>query len=133
MRSRMVLVALVVCVGCAKAPPNLSPVGQRTYQANQAVVALGTVQHAAIELNKIQVCTPAPCHPLLSDKNTALVVDNMTTAFNGIRGVPSGWKATALTALQSVQMRLDAEGKSSIAAYLDMAITLVSSLTGDTP
>ena len=133
MRSRMLLVALVLCVGCAKAPPNLSPTGPRTFQANQAVVALGTVQHAAIELNKVQVCTPAPCHPLFSDRNTAIVVDNMTTAFNGIRGVPQGWKATALSSLRAVQMRLDAEGKASIAAYLDMAITLVTNLTGDTP
>lgn len=129
------LVALVVCVlvGCAKAPPNLSPSGARAYQANQAVVALGTVQHAAIELNKIQVCNPAPCHPLFSNKDTAIVVDNVTTALTTMRTVPQGWKATALSALQAVKMRLADDGKASIAAYLDTAIAIVSALTGDTP
>jgi hypothetical protein len=57
----------------------------------------------------------------------------VTTALRGIRGVPSGWKATALSALNAIQMRLGDEGKASLASYVNMAIALVTNLTGDTP
>ena len=64
----VVCLTLALSLGCTHAPPSLSPAGARLYQANEVVVAIGTLQHAAIELNKVQVCpTPATCHPLLID------------------------------------------------------------------
>lgn len=124
----LAMMVLALCVACMSAPPSLSPIGQRTYQADQAVLAIGQVQTAAIGLNKIQVCPPTPCHPVLSDANTAIVIDSVTSALNTMRVVPDGWKATTLTALMNIQNRLDASGKTTLAAYLEAARTIVNAL-----
>lgn len=122
---------LLTTPACAsKAPPGLSPVGVRVWQANEAVVALGTAQHAAIELNKIQVCEPAPCHPLLSTRNTGVVVDAVTLALTTLRAVPDGWRATSLAALDTIIAKLDADGKTRFASYLTAARTIINAIGG---
>ena len=125
--STAIVIAVVVMAGCAKAPPSLSPAGVRIWQANEGVVALGTVQHTAIELNKIQVCDPA-CHPLVSDRNTGIVVDAVADGLKAIQRVPDGWKATAVVVLERIEGRLDAAGKEKLAAYVIAARTVIDAL-----
>lgn len=115
--------------GCAgHAPPSLSGPGVRDYYANEVTIAIGTVQHAAIDLNKAQVCTPAPCHPILSNHNTGIVVDAATDALTTIKATPDGALATAVAAIDRMQARLDAAGKQEIAAYLGAARTIITEL-----
>lgn len=132
MRRTLLLVLALVLLGCAKPPSTLSPVGARTFQANQAVVAIGMLQRSAIELNKIEVCpTPATvpaCHPFLSDQNTGIVVDNVTTALTAIRGVPLGWKGTIEQALTTIAARLDGDGKTQLASYITAANSVIAAL-----
>lgn len=131
LRRTFLAIALCATLACAsKAPSGLSPAGVRVWQANEAVVALGTAQHAAIQLNKVQVCTPAPCHPLLSDRNTGIVVDNVLTALRMIRAVPAGWKAIALAALDAIISRLDDDGQTKFGAYLEAAYTIITAIRG---
>lgn len=125
---RLLLVVVLLAVGCAKAPPQLPAGDAVLFQANQAVVAIGTVQHAAIELNKVQVCPPAPCRPLLSDANTRIVIDNVASALTTIKQVPTGWRPTITAALTEIQNRLDADGKTRLAAYVQTANTIITSL-----
>lgn len=128
LRSSLVVVVLVLAAACAnRAPTSLSPAGQLTWQANEAVVAIGTVQHVAIQLNDIERCEPT-CVPLLSDANTRLVVDAATGAFNTIRALPQGWKATSLAALTQMANGLDANGKAKLAVYVQTARTIVEGL-----
>lgn len=129
---RRAFLSLILCttLACAgKAPPGLSPAGVRVWQANEAVVALGTAQHAAIELNKVQVCNPT-CYPLLSDHNTGVVVDNVLTALHTIKAVPDGWKATALEAINAIMLRIDSEGQARIVAYLEAARAVINAIGG---
>jgi hypothetical protein len=109
-------------------PASLSGPGVVAYRANQVGVSLGTVQHAAIELNKIQQCTPAPCHPLLSDANTKVVIDAVTDAVTTLKATPDGWQSTANTALTRIETRLDADGKQQIAAYLETVRTVMTTV-----
>ena len=116
-------IALCLCLlalpSCAKQPPNLPAADVLIWQANEVVVALGTAQHAAIQLNAVQVCPqPTVCHPLLSDANTRIVVDATTDALLTIKAVPNGWLATANAALKQIADRLDAEGRSKLSAYI---------------
>lgn len=130
-RLKVSIVVLLLAVGCAKAPPTLSPAGTQIWQANEAVVALGTLQHVAIELNALKVCAAPPattCSPVLSDANTRTVVDTVTAALLTIKQVPTGWKATATAALTQIEQRLDALGKAKVAAYVGAARTVVNSL-----
>lgn len=125
---RSILLVVLLFAGCASnAPPTLTPAGVLIWQANEAVVALGALQHAAIELNKVQRCEPA-CVPLLSDRNTGIVVDAVTSALLTIKQVPSGWKPTALAALTQIDARLDQIGKDKVAAYVRAARTVLEGI-----
>lgn len=128
---KVLLFALCLSLSaCAsKAPSSLSPAGVRIWQADQAVVALGTVQHVAIGLNAIQKCDPAPCHPLLSNANTGIVIDAVTDGVNTIKAIPSGWKATAMAALDRIAGRLDAAGQSDLAAYVEAARAVLNGVS----
>ena len=129
MGKRMILlVAALVCLHCASAPPTLSPQAAIAYRANNVVVAIGAVQHAAVALNGVQTCEPAPCHPILSDANTRIVVDASTTALTAIRSAPDGAKATAVTALEQIERQLDAFGLQQLQPYVQAARAVVAGL-----
>lgn len=123
------VLTLLLSMGCAKAPASLSPQGAAVFKANEAVVALGTLQHAAIELNALKTCdVQKVCTPVLSDANTRVVVDSVEAALKTIRAVPDGWKATAGTALQQIQLKLDQSGRLKISAYVTAARTVLDAL-----
>lgn len=129
MKRLIVFLVLALAVSCAsKAPPDLTPTGVRYWQGNEAVVAIGTFQHAAIELNKLQVCDPAPCHPLLSDKNTGVVVDGVTVTLTTMRAAPAGWRATALAFLDQVVVKLDEAGRTKLAGYVLAARAVINAI-----
>ena len=132
------LVALMFVGACHPAPPNLDPQTAKVWQADQAQVILGELQHTAIQFNTVKVCPepPAPvtdCHPLLSDKNTGYVVDGVTAALKTIHASPQGWQATSLTALEQISVTLDAYGKTQLAAYIDAARTALNLILKSQP
>ena len=129
---------------CAAHQPPISLTGQgRTlWYANEVVVGLNTVQHTAIELNKIPICEPttlaptldstAPvvgqtCHPLLSEANTRAVVEGMTDARAVLRKTPEGWAAIATAALDRLQTRLDNAGQVKLLPYLQAVRFIIQS------
>lgn len=134
MRS-LTFVLLCLCLSlpaCAKASPTLPPETLVVWKANQAVVAIGTVQHVAIELNKILMCEAPPnqtqCHSVLSDKNTGLVVDAVRKVLLTIQQVPSGWRQTVLTGLDQIDSALDEAGKGKLKAYTAAARVTIGAL-----
>ena len=129
---RMPYLALCLCVslclsGCRPAPPNLPPESVVVWKANEAVVAVGTVQHVAIELNKVLICDPT-CHGVLSDKNTGIVVDAVRRILLTIQQVPNGWKQTALLGLDQIDAALDDAGKGKLKAYTAAARATIAAL-----
>ena len=70
----VLLTLAVLFTGCAAHQPPVSLTGQgRTlWYANEVVVGLNTIQHTAIELNKIPICEPSVLAPTLD--STAPVV-----------------------------------------------------------
>jgi len=116
-----IAVLLLLLAGCAHPPPTLDPAGVRIWQANEALVIIGTAQRAAIELNKVQVCDPLPCHPLLSDHNTGIIVDAALDGLTAVHTLPAGWKATTQAVIERIKIRLDAAGLSKFTPYLTAA------------
>ena len=126
--------AMVLLVGsgllnasCAppKLPPNLTPSEQAAYKrdvyANEAVVTIGSLQHTAIELNKVMICAsaePTSCHQALSEANTRVVVRASNGALKVIQAVPSGWKAATDVALEQIENELDATGKTKFMPWV---------------
>lgn len=116
------LVAAVLMVGCAgKAPASLSPAGAKIYAANQAVTVVNLVQSTAINLN---AATPQ----LLSDANTRIVGNAMQSARRAIEQTPDGWRAVTVASLTQVRSQLDAVGKQQMAAWLDVAATMIKEI-----
>lgn len=111
---------VVGVTGCAKAPPDLGPAERHVWNANEVLVALGTLQHTAIELNKVKVCpTPDTCRQLLSSANTDIVVDVVVETLK-IMGptAPLSFQGTIGKALDTIESRLDAAGKQNLSAYI---------------
>lgn len=127
---RLLFILAILIASCAKPPTSLSPLGAKYYQADRGVVAIGTLQHAAIQLNKVQVCDPAPCHALLSDNNTRMVVDATTTALTTMRATPTGWAAAVNAALTGITSQLDDAGKKELSVYLDSVKQIVTIFGG---
>jgi len=134
-----VLIASVVfACGCATAPASLSPVGVQLWHANEAVVAVGSLQHTVIELNKVEVCNgpiaasgSAACHPLVSDRNTRIVIDACAGAVKTIGQIPEGWRPATLTALDQIEALLDKPGQQSLKVYLQTARVVLLAIPDD--
>lgn len=124
MKLSVLACVLALSLSCSHPPVSLSPAGARLYQANEVVVAIGTLQHAAIELNKTQVCNPPPCHALLADANTRIVVDAVADGLTTIKATPDGWKAATSVLLDRITARLDAAGKTELAGYVQAVKTI---------
>lgn len=131
---------LALSVACAKAPPSLSPVGVRAWHANEAVVALGTLQHSVIQLNAIKVCDgpvsaegQATCHPMVSDRNTRIVVDAVTAGVKVIQEAPDGWRAITSAVLDQIGAELDTFGQSKLRIYIEAARVVLLAIPTDAP
>ena len=141
MKALLLAVVLVATSTCAAHQPPVSLTGQgrMLWYANEVVVGLNTVQHTAIELNKIPICEAATstdvtapavvqtCHPLLSDDNTRAVLEVMTDARAVLRKTPDGWASIATAALDRVQVRLDNAGQVKLLPYLQAVRFLIQS------
>ena len=128
MKTILLIVCLSLSACASKAPPTLEPGALPIWQANEVQLAFGTLQRTAIGLNGIQRCDPGPCHPLLSDANTRLVIDGTADVVLTLRSVPSGWKATAMAAVDRITQRLDAAGQAKLSTYLRAITALVEAL-----
>jgi hypothetical protein len=124
----LVLALVLSSAACAaKAPPSLSPVGVRSWQANEAVLAFGVVQSAAIGLNGVTICDPT-CRPALSDANTRRVIQIVRDTVQTIDVTPAGWQALASTGLMKLEHELDAAGHTKLTPYLVAARAAIGAL-----
>jgi hypothetical protein len=118
----------LIGVGCASAPPAFTPEGQIVWKAREAQSSLGVIQSTAIALNKVQVCDPAPCHPLLSDDNTRIVIVAVRDGVKTLQAVPAGWKTTALAVVDQIDARLDQFGKEKLKTWTAAARVVITGL-----
>lgn len=136
------LTALLGGCGAYRAPASYPDPQKVLWYANEIAVAVNTVQHAAIELNKIQVCeagtavstspdaivVPPSCHPLLSEDNVRAVGETASDIRASLRQTPAGWRAIVTAGLERMQARLDNAGMIKLSAYLQAVRFLLGSL-----
>lgn len=144
MRGALLLVAVLLSPACGayRAPASYPDPQKALWYANEIAVSVNTVQHAAIELNKIQVCeagtavstspdaivVPPACHPLLSEDNVRAVGETASDIRASLRQTPAGWRAIVTAGLERMQARLDNAGQVKLAAYLQAVRWLLGSL-----
>ena len=120
MRRLIPLLALVLMLGCAKAPPNLTPQATAAFHATRVVKALDLVRDFAID-------GEAQTPKVFSTAHTRIVVDFHESAVRIIHAAPDGWKPAVTAALNELPGKLGADyGK--IAPYVNLVKTLIASL-----
>ncbi len=82
-------------LGCASAPPNLSPVAKEAWYATRVVKGLDVLRDTAIDANNQQP-------PLLTTAETRCVVTTHQTILQTMQAKPSGWPTTVSTALDGL-------------------------------
>ncbi len=88
---------LLFASGCATAAPNLTPVGQHAYTADQVAMRVAELQNAAIQ---------AEATGGLPTATTRIIVQFAVTVAPTLRAVPSGWPQTVLTAWNATKSQL---------------------------
>ncbi len=104
---------------CAPVPTSLSATGRMVYRADEAVIMLGALQHAAIELNQTSDCVSGQeCKPLLSERDTRVIVNVVTPTLKALDALPNGWLPVFQASIQQITEQLDAEGRERLRPYL---------------
>lgn len=115
----LVLVPALLFTSCAKAPPELSPTGKADFYKTRVVKALDELRDTAIaaEANKPQ---------LLSTADTRIVVEAHQSILRTIQASEdASWNLTAQAAVKEARDRLTAAGKTQLAPYFALALTLL--------
>ena len=114
----VVLIALLAsgAVGCAKAPPELSPQGVAAFNALRVGHALDIIRDTAID---------AEAQHLISTDDTRKIVDWHSAAVRTIVAVPDGWKATVLAGLDQLKTDLLPATWARIRIYVDLFLAVV--------
>lgn len=81
-------------LGCAKAPPNLTPEGQKAYTADQIVVRVNRLMDTAID---------AEAAKALPTATTRVIVRFCVEADKTLAQLPAGWGPTLYTAWHQVK------------------------------
>lgn len=99
-------------------PSSLTGIARTVYRADEVGVLLGSVQHAAIELNKITECdAEAKCTALLSDRNRRVIVNVITPTLVAMDALPSGYLTLTQSAIEQINAQLDSEGRDRMRPY----------------
>jgi hypothetical protein len=115
------VLALVLIVGCAKAPPTLTPVGKTAWQGIQAIRILDTIRDVAIAAN-------AQNPPVLSTDTTRKVVTFHKSAVTVIGSTPGGWKPIVTTSLAQLQKDIPAAEWTKLAPYVVLLQTIIQEI-----
>lgn len=118
MKRTMLFVVLALCLGCAKAPPNLTPQGAAAFHGTQVIKALDVLRDTAIDANAL-------VPPLVSTDTTRNVVTYHKSAITIIHATPRGWKVAVLTGLNELSTKIPPVEQQQLGPYLALAKTLI--------
>ena len=124
-RGLSILLALTF-VGCASAPPNLSPAATLAWNNTRVIRGLDVLRDSAIEANK-QISPEGT--PLLSEATTRKVVLYHASAITTIHATSSGWKAAVLTGLDEVVKDLPPKERAQLAPYVTLLKTILQGVS----
>lgn len=116
MRYLLALV-LVGFMGCAKAPPSLSPAGQADFNRTRVVKALDLVRDTAIDAEAAHVIATDDVRQVVLWHSSAVKV----VAVSG-----TGWKATVTTTLDEALSHTKPVTQSKLAPYVALLKALIA-------
>lgn len=116
------ILILALAVGCAKAPPDLTPEASAAFKGTQAVKALDALRDAAVAAN-------AQVPPLLSTEVTRTVVLYHQSTVKIVQAAPAGWKAAAMATLDEVTKNLSPHDKALLQPYVTLVKLVIGEVT----
>ena len=108
--------------GCAKAPPELSPVGTQAFHKTRVIKALDLLRDVAIDAE-------AQSPKVFSTADTRKVVLYHQSALKIIQATDAGWQAAVGTSLDEVVNRLDPAAQPKVAPYATLIKVLLAEIT----
>ena len=116
------VLVLMLTVGCAKAPPDLTPEASLAFKGTQAVKALDVLRDTAIAAH-------AQDPPLLSEDSTRKVVQYHQSAIKMMQAAPLGWAPAAKQALDELLNNLTEKDKALLTPYVVLLKTVIAEVT----
>lgn len=121
MKRLIPLLALLLLLGCAKAPPNLTPEATAAFHGTRVIKALDLVMDTAI-------AGEAQTPKVISTATARRVIEFHQAAVRTIHAVPGGWKPTVLASMDQLT-RVLGDDAGPLTPYLNLVRTLIESLT----
>ena len=118
--ARIVLIALALVVSCAKAPPQLSPTGQKAWAALQVVQEAKVFRDVAVAGEQQKV---------LSTDTTRYVVEWHKSFLQSIQQYPNGWKATTVASLDELKKKIPDAERPKLEPYFNLLTTLLQGVS----
>jgi len=116
-RAALVLM-LALTVGCAKAPPTLTPEATRAFYGTQVI-------HDLDRLREVAVAAHATTPPLVSAEDTLEIVKWHESAIVTVHAGAAGWKAAVATGLDQALGRISAAARQLVAPYVAIVKALL--------
>jgi type IV pilus biogenesis protein CpaD/CtpE len=120
-RSALALLVFALLVGCAKAPPILSPAATRAFYGTQVI-------HDLDRLREVVVAAHETKPPLVTADETLAVVQWHQTAIAAVITGVAGWKDVVITGLDQVLKRLNPNAQRVVAPYVLIIRTIVQEI-----
>lgn len=119
-RATAILAVLVLLnfVGCAKAPPNLTPTGNAAFQKTRVIKALDVLRDFAIDA---EAQTPK----VLPTATTRKVVQYHQSSLKVMQASDAGWKEAVLAGLNELVGNLNADEKTKFTPYVTLLTTIL--------
>lgn len=121
--TRLLAIVTLACVmgvgtlACAKTAPNLTPVGQHAYTADQVVVRVNELQNAAIA---------AEAAGQLPTATTRIIVQFAVAANQTLRTVPQGWPQTLAQAWASTKTQVGVVANPVVATAIGVVDVIIA-------
>ncbi len=116
MKRLLLILALLVTPACHPPATIVTPQGQTAFSADQISVRVTELEKSAIAANS---------QKLLSDADTAIILQASVTIQKTLAATPDGWRAAVKAAWADARFKLPATANPSIAAAIgavDVAI-----------
>lgn len=116
----VLIVSLLFYTACSgNLGPNVDPRVPVALGVKEAVIAVGTIQHTAIELNRAG---------LVPDRDVRVIGNAVKSIDSTLGTLPQGWQAVVNSGLDEMLKQLDEPTKLRIAPYVEIAKLVIARL-----
>jgi hypothetical protein len=114
----LAIYVMLSSLGCAKPPPNLTPVGTAAFQKTQVIKGLDLLRDFAIDA---EAQTPK----VLPTATTRRIVQYHQSALKVIQSTDAGWQGAVETSLDEVVANLSPSEREKVTPYVALVKTIL--------